>query len=161
MSIAAVNFNPAIVRTTNFNFSYRCMGSGLTKQVHFLIDGTEISGSPITTTLHNDTAQQAIPLTGLESGMHSFKVYFTVGTIESNILNYYILYNNDSTRKEPIIAIAAEKSDITYGDDLIINFTVATIGSESTDKVTLELYNLNDDTEVSYATQEFSNVENE
>ena len=43
MSISAINFNPATVRTTDFTFAYRCMGSGLTKQVHFLIDGNENS----------------------------------------------------------------------------------------------------------------------
>jgi hypothetical protein len=98
MSIAAVGFNQATVRTTNFNFQYRCMGSGLTKQVHFLIDGADITGSPVTTTLHNEIAQQNIPVSGLQAGMHSFQVYFTVDGIESNILNYYIIYNNDNTR---------------------------------------------------------------
>ena len=151
MSISAEGFNPAAVRTTNFNFQYRCMGSGLTKQVHFLIDGVDIAGSPITTTLHNDIAQQTIPLTGLTIGMHSFQVYFTVDGIESNILNYYIIYNNDNTRIAPIIAIAAESSTITYGDDLIIDYTVTTPGQEKTDKVELTLYALDNSTEVEYA----------
>jgi len=53
MSISAINFNPAIVRTTDFNFAYRCMGSGLTKVIHFLIDG-EDAITPVTTTLHNE-----------------------------------------------------------------------------------------------------------
>lgn len=161
MSISAVNFNQATVRTTNFNFQYRCMGSGLTKQLHFLIDGTDIAGSPITTTLHNDIGQQTIPITGLAAGMHSFQVYFTVDGIESNVLNYYIIYNNDNTRQAPIIALAAENSTITYGDDLKINYTVATIGSETTDEVFLELYSLDGSTEVPYTSQTFVNVENE
>ena len=161
MSIAAVNFNQATVRTTNFNFQYRCMGSGLTKQVHFLIDNTDIAGSPVTTTLHNDVAQQVIPLTGLSVGMHSFQVYFTVDGIESNRLNYYIIYNNDSSRIAPIIALAAENSTITFGDDLKINYTVATNGTETTDSVVLELYALDGSTEVPYASQTLENVENE
>ena len=161
MSIAAVNFNQATVRTTNFNFQYRCMGSGLTKQIHFLIDGADITGSPITSTLHNDIGQQNIPLTGLQAGMHSFQVYFTVDGIESNVLNYYIIYNNDNTRVAPIVALAAEKSTITFGDDLKINYTVATIGTETTDEVLLELYTLNGSTETVLASQSFLNVENE
>ena len=161
MSIAAVNFNQATVRTTNFNFQYRCMGSGLTKQVHFLIDGTDIAGSPIITTLHNDIGQQNIPITGLAAGMHSFTVYFTVDGIESNVLNYYIIYNNDNTRQAPIIALAAENSTITYGDDLKINYTVATVGTETTDSVYLELYAMEDGSKVVYADQTFVNVENE
>lgn len=161
MSISAVNFNPATVRTTNFNFQYRCIGSGLTKQLHFLVDGSDIAGSPITTTLHNDIGQQNIPLTGLQPGMHSFQVYFTVDGIQSNILNYYILYNNDNTRQAPLVALAAEKDTITYGDDLKINYTVATIGTETTDEVVLELYTLDGSTEVPYASQTFVNVANE
>ena len=139
MSIAAVNFNPAIVRTTDFNFAYRCMGSGLTKTIHFLIDG-EDAVTPVVTTLHNDRAQQTIPVSGLTAGMHSFRVYFTVDEVESNVLNYYILYNNDASRVAPMIAIAAENDTITYGDDLQINYTVATVGTETTDSVTLELF---------------------
>ena len=161
MSIAAVNFNQATVRTTNFNFQYRCMGSGLTKQLHFLIDGVDIAGSPITTTLHNDIGQQNIPIVGLTAGMHSFTVYFTVDGIESNVLNYYIIYNNDNTRQAPIVALAAENSTITYGDDLKINYTVATIGTETTDSVYLELYAMEDGSKVVYASQTFVDVENE
>jgi len=161
MSISAVNFNQATVRTTNFNFQYRCMGSGLTKVLHFLIDGVDIAGSPITTTLHNDIGQQSIPVTGLTAGMHSFQVYFTVDGISSNILNYYIIYNNDSNRLAPIVALAAENSTITYGDDLKINYTVATVGTETTDRVYLELYTLDGSTEVPYASQVFLDVENE
>jgi len=161
MSIAAVNFNQATVRTTNFNFSYRCIGSGLTKVVHFKIDGQDIAGSPVTTTLHNDIAQQTITLAGLQVGMHSFQVYFTVDGIESNILNYYIIYNNDSTRVEPIVALAAENNVITYGDDLKINYTVTTPGMETTDEVLLELYTLDGSTEVPIVSQLFENVMNE
>jgi len=83
--------------------------------------------------------------------MHSFQVYFTVDGIESNILNYYIIYNNDNSRIAPIIAIAAESSTITYGDDLIIDYTVTTPGQEKTDKVELTLYALDNSTEVVYA----------
>ena len=161
MSIAAINFNQATVRTTNFNFQYRCMGSGLTKQLHFLIDGVDIAGSPITTTLHNDIGQQNIPIVGLAAGMHSFTVYFTVDGIESNVLNYYIIYNNDNTRQAPIIALAAENSTITYGDDLKINYTVATVGTETTDSVYLELYTMEEGNKVVYASQTFVDVENE
>ena len=53
MSIAAVNFNPAVLRTTDFNFAYRCVGSGLTKTIHFLIDNVDAI-TPVFTTLHND-----------------------------------------------------------------------------------------------------------
>jgi len=80
--------------------------------------------------------------------MHSFRVYFTVDGVESNVLNYYILYNNDSTRIAPMIALAAENDTITYGDDLQINYTVATIGSETTESVLLELFTMDGQTEV-------------
>ena len=160
MSIAAVNFNPAIVRNGDFNFAYRCMGAGLTKVVHFEIDGTDVV-SPVTTTLHNDRAQQSIPLQNLAVGMHTFRVYFTVGEVESNVLNYYILYNNDNSRVAPIVALAAEQEEITFGDDLKINYTVATIGAETTDEVVLELYTVENNVETILTTQTFVNVPNE
>lgn len=160
MSIAAVSFNPAIVRTTDFNFAYRCMGSGLTKVIHFLIDG-EDAITPVTTTLHNDRDSQTIPVTGLTPGMHSFRVYFTVDGVESNILNYYILYNNDSSRIAPMVALAAENDTITYGDDLKINYTVATIGNEETESVLLELFTKDGNTETLITSATLENVKNE
>ena len=160
MSISAINFNPAVVRTTDFNFAYRCMGSGLTKVIHFLIDG-EDAITPVTTTLHNDRDQQTIPVTGLTPGMHSFRVYFTVDDVESNVLNYYILYNNDSSRVAPMVALAAANDTITYGDDLQINYTVATIGSETTESVLLELFTKEGTTETLVTSTTLENVTNE
>lgn len=161
MSISAVNFNPATVRTGNLVFQYKCLGSGLEKVVHFKIDGTD-AVTPVTTSTHNELLQQTIPLSGEAAGMHSFQVYFTVNGISSNILNYYILYNNNTANLEPMIALAAERATITYGDELAINYTTAVNSSiEYMDDVILELYTVDNNVETIVASTDLVNVRNE
>ena len=147
ISIAAEDFDYASVKNSNFQFNYRCFGSNITKTVHFLVDGTDIV-SPITTSSHNTVLQQVIPIAKQENnepvyanGMHTFQVYFVTNTgLRSNTLNYYILYNTDNTRVAPLLGAAAENSTITDGDELIINYSVITIGHETTDKVEINMY---------------------
>jgi hypothetical protein len=57
------------------------MGRGLTKEVHFLIDGVD-AVEPVITTSHNGTLSQDIPLT--VAGAHTFQVYFKVNEVKSN-----------------------------------------------------------------------------
>lgn len=155
MSITALNFDPSIVRTSNLRFQYRTMGRNLQKEVHFLLDGVD-AVTPVVTKSHNETLSQEIPLT--QSGAHTFQVYFTVDGVKSNELNYYILYNADPNRLAPLIGLAAPSS-ITYGDNLDIKYTVATIGAPTnqTEKVVLELYT---DTQ-NLKSQEYLNINNE
>jgi hypothetical protein len=94
--------------------------------------------------------------------MHSFQVYFTVNNIPSNILNYYILYNNDTANTAPMIALAAEKATITYGDELAINYTTAVNSNiETMDEVLLELYTVENNVETVIASTDLENVRNE
>jgi hypothetical protein len=60
--------------------------------------------------------------------MHTLRAYYSVGLATSNELNYYFIYNSDSERTTPIVAIAGASSKIHYGEDLIINYTVYTPG---------------------------------
>ena len=161
MSISAINFNPAIVRTGNLVFQYKCIGSELEKEVHFKLDGVD-AVTPVVTKSHNEPLQQSITLTGKDPGMHSFQVYFTVNGVSSNILNYYILYNNNTVNTLPMIALAAEKPTITYGDELIIDYTTAVNSNiENMDNVLLEMYTLEGNTEVPVTHAEFADVRNE
>ena len=140
ISIADEDFDYASVKSSNFQFNYRCFGSGIAKTVHFLLDGTD-AVTPVSTTSHNAVLQQVIPMTGKENGMHTFQVYFVTNTgLRSNTLNYYILYNTDSSRVAPLLGAAAENTTITDGDELIINYSVATIGSETTEEVVIKMY---------------------
>lgn len=52
ISIAAESFDYASVKSSNFQFNYRCFGSGIAKTVHFLVDGTDIV-NPVSTSSHN------------------------------------------------------------------------------------------------------------
>ena len=160
ISIADESFDYGSVKNSNFQFNYRCFGSGITKTVHFLLDGTDVV-TPVTTTAHNTVLQQVIPMTGKTNGMHTFQVYFVTSTgLESNRLNYYILYNTDSARTAPLIGAAAEKTSIIDGDELVVNYSVSTVGSETTDRVEIELYTMDNGTKNSIQTDILTDVPN-
>ena len=160
ISIADESFDYASVKNSNFQFNYRCFGSGISKTVHFLLDGTDVV-DPVTTTSHNTVLQQVIPMTGKANGMHTFQVYFVTNTgLQSNILNYYILYNTDTNRKAPLIGAAAENASITDGDELVVNYSVTTVGSETTDRVEIELYTMDNGTKNSIQTDVLTDVTN-
>jgi hypothetical protein len=94
--------------------------------------------------------------------MHKLQVYFKVNGQNSNILNYYFIYNTDTTRIAPLVALAAENEMITYGDELIINYTVASASSTitTTDRVELTLYAIENEQEKEYSSTSKTNVKN-
>ena len=160
MTIESIGFDQAAIRNGNsFDFSYKCIGYDLSKIVTFIID----NGTPITEDIgksHNETRSKAITLTGLQDGMHTLQVYYSVGSAKSNILNYYFIYNSDATRTAPIVAVAGANASIHYGDDLTINYTVYTPGQERTDEVDIEVYRLDGSTEISVSSFSQANVPN-
>ena len=160
ISIIDESFDYGSVKNSNFQFNYRCFGSGIAKTVHFLLDNVDIV-TPVSTTSHNTVLQQIIPMTNQQNGMHTFQVYFVTNTgLESNRLNYYILYNTDSDRQAPLIGAAAEKTSIIDGDELIVNYSVSTVGSETTDRVEIELYTMDNDVKNSIQTDVLTDVPN-
>jgi hypothetical protein len=48
----------------------------------------------------------------LSRGMHSLRVYFTVGAYSSNEVNTYFLYDNGTQENQPIIALSTNKATI-------------------------------------------------
>ena len=160
ISIASEAFDYGSVKNSNFQFNYRCFGSGISKTVHFVVDDTDVV-TPVTTTSHNTVLQQIIPMAGKSNGMHTFQVYFITNTgLRSNTLNYYILYNTDDTRREPLIGAAAANPSITDGDELVVNYSVNTIGSETTDRVEIELYTMDNGNKNVIQTNVLTNVTN-
>lgn len=160
MTIESIGFDQAAIRNGNsFDFSYKCIGYDLSKVVTFIID----NGTPITEDIgksHNEERSKAITLAGLQDGMHTLQVYYSVGSAKSNILNYYFIYNSDATRTAPIVAVAGANATIHYGDDLTINYTVYTPGQERTDEVDIEVYRLDGATEISVGSFSQANVPN-
>ena len=159
MSIEAYNYNPATLKTSNFNFQYYCIGNNLAKIVHFVIDGvdtTEDIGTPANT----DLLTKQISVNGLARGMHSLKVYFTVGSFHSNEINTYFLYDNNTENNKPLIALATNKSAIQDGDNLNLYYTVYTKGLQKTESITLETYTIIDNVCTVYETKSYANIDN-
>lgn len=168
ISIKDESFDYGSVKNSNFLFSYRCYGQGITKIVHFLLDGEE-AVTPITTISHNEVLSQIIPITNIlenktaseKNTMHTFQVYFvTDAGLESNKLNYHILYNTDNERLAPMIGASVKNTSIMDGDELVVNYSVNTIGFETTDKVEIELYTMNGQEKNSIQTDILTNVKN-
>ena len=160
ISIADESFDYASVKSSSFRYNYRCFGSGITKTVHFVMDGSDIATANVGTS-HDTVLQQDIPMTGKANGMHTFQVYFVTNTgLESNRLNYFILYNTDATRQAPLLGAAAESTSITDGDELIVNYSVSTPGSETTDSVEIELYTMDNNVKNTISTVTLTNVTN-
>ena len=80
--------------------------------------------------------------------MHTFQVYFEASGNSSNVLNYYLIYNRDNERVAPLVGIAFEKTDIHFGDELKFNYTVYTAGQDTTDRVRIEIYTIEDGSRV-------------
>lgn len=159
MSIEAYNYNPASVKTSNFNFQYYCVGSNLSKIVHFIIDDNETT-EDIGTPANTDLLTKQISVASLSRGMHSLKVYFTVGSFSSNEINTYFLYDNNTEVNKPMIALSTNKTIIQDGENLNLKYTVYTKGFETTEEVTLETYTLLDNVRNTYESKIYTNVIN-
>ena len=159
MSIEAYNYNPASIKTSNFNFQYYCIGSNLSKVVHFVIDNVETT-EPIGINANTDLLTKLITVGSLERGMHSLKVYFTVGNYSSNEINTYFLYDDGTQENKPIIALSTNKTTVQDGESLALNYTVYTKGFEKTEEVILETYTMIDNIKNTYDTKTYENVDN-
>jgi len=74
IAIAAEAFDYGSVKSSNFQFNYRCFGSGIVKTVHFLIDNEDVV-TPVTVpgnVLSSTVLPQNIPMNGKTNGMHTF-----------------------------------------------------------------------------------------
>lgn len=155
--ISAVNFDDTATYTGNLSLQYRCSGRGLTKTVHFEMDGTEIVAVDIGTS-HNETRSQAITLVGVyEYGSHDLRVWYTTpdGAV-SNTLLFSVLYN-DGSSSAPIIGAVCEP-ELTYGDNMVVRYVLDTPGAETTAELSIRVYALENDDEVEYATAELANI---
>jgi len=59
-----------------------------------------------------------------------------------------------------LIGAAAENTSIIDGDELVVNYSVFTLGSETTDSVEIELYTMDNDVKNTISTVTLNNVTN-
>lgn len=150
------------VYTSNLAFLYRCLGRGLSKTVYFYVDD-ELYAEVDVGTSHNVQLSQTIDLINdFSYGSHDLKVYFVTSSgAVSNVLHYAILYDN-ATSEEPMIGVAVEDSEITYGETISIQYNVYTPNQETTDSLSIKLYSLdNNGEEKVWASSLLSNVTNQ
>ena len=162
MSITALNYNPAAVRTgASFQFRYTCIGINLQKTVYFKIDGTTVATENIGTS-HNDILTQSLSIADFATGMHTLQVYFMSNGISSNVINTYLICNKDVERIAPIVGLSFDSSEINQGDELTVNYTAYTPGDgvESTDKVIIEVYTMDNNIKTVIDSFELTDVRN-
>lgn len=149
------------VFTNNFAFLYRCLGRGLSKTVYFYIDN-ELYTKVDVGTSHNVQLSQTIDLIkDFDYGSHDLKVYFeTTDGVLSNVIHQIIMYD-DGSSTAPIISIATENTEITYGETINIDYNVYTPNQESTDSLSIKLYSISGEQEIVWASSIMSNVPNQ
>lgn len=159
-TISAVNYDATAVYSGNINFQYKCMGRNLKKVVHFLIDDEEYAQVDVGTS-HNTTLSQQIELLGkYEYGAHTLVVYFdTPDGAKSNELRLALLYDDGSASSVMISAIPVS-DDITYGDALEINYMLYTPNQETTDSLSIRIYQDIDGTITEYLTNSLRDLPN-
>ena len=125
-------FDESQIYDTAVSFAYTLIGgNNLNKTVHFIVDGTELDS--ITTPTSNRQLTYAIPKQSY--GAHSFEVYFDClisgQTVESNHLNYEIIFV-DENGENSIIASSFSTTTATQYTTLNIPYTVYTPSSLTT-----------------------------
>lgn len=149
------------VFTSNFAFLYRCLGRGLSKTVYFYIDNELYTQIDVGTS-HNVQLSQTIDLINdFDYGSHDLRVYFetTEGAL-SNVIHQAIMYD-DGSSTAPIIGVAVEDTEITYGETISIDYNIYTPNQETTDSLNIKLYSIEDGIETVWASSIMSNVTNQ
>lgn len=119
-------FNDSTVFSEDIQFNYTPVGA-VEKQIHFILDGTEIYCPTISASGKQQT--QGLEASKFSHGSHVLRVYATalVGTttLKSNELIYSIMFAvpGNST---PIIASAFDITEVTQGTMLAIDYFVYT-----------------------------------
>ncbi len=97
----ASSFDASTAYNGNINFTYIPTGA-VAKNLHFLLDGTEID----TVTITESGRQQTYTIPAQEHGAHTWMVYFDAeidgSTVTSNVLYYDIIFIEDG-ETDPVI----------------------------------------------------------
>lgn len=134
------SFNHERAYNSNFNFLYKCQGKGISKTVHFEVDGEEYCEPIDVGTSHNTQLSQTIDLSSYGHGSHKLEVYFVTSSgarCPSLIYDviYYVAPNNT-----PIISSTFDVESVTYGNDIEMKYIVYTYGSDYTASLDRTIY---------------------
>ena len=133
-------FNPYIPYSSDIDFRYSVTGL-VDKVVHFVVDGTEIGQTTLTSSSSGKQTNQIFPITDFKHGVHRFDIYATAeldGTnVESNHLVYDVIVALPQ-ETNPMIASVYESTEISEGELISIPYIVYD-PNDAVCKVTLEV----------------------
>ena len=145
------DFDDTVVYNSGFEFRYTPYGVGISKTIHFILDGT--SYETVTTTLSG--RESAIELPAMSHGIHTFEVYSVATmdgqTLESNHLKYEIMCSATGNAT-PIIALDNVVESATQGEMVSIEYSVYNPAKLACD-IALNIYNADGTV---YSTQEIT-----
>lgn len=116
-------FDPYRVYTDTVVLTYTPIGSGISKTIHFEVDGTEIGTTIVATT----NRQQTYTIPAQTHGVHTLRIYMTAEvegvTITSNELYYEFIFAV-SGKTTPIVATAFKDQSVTQYSTVSIPYFV-------------------------------------
>ena len=145
------DFDDTVVYNSSFEFRYTPYGVGISKTIHFILDGTTFE--TVTTTLSG--RESSIELPAMSHGIHTFEVYSVATmdgqTLESNHLKYEIMCSATGNTT-PIIALDNVAESATQGEMVSIEYSVYDPTKLACD-IALNIYNADGTV---YSTQEIT-----
>ena len=134
LTVTVINFNitttlnDAIVNAINADVPINYIPQGtIEKQVHFVLDGEEYEGSPVTLSSSVSGRQQTFKLTSATHGSHSLDLYMTATLNGSQIESDHVykdLIFQDATNMNPIIGCAVTSYEVQQYDTVPIEYLV-------------------------------------
>ncbi|MCD7805451.1 MAG: DUF6273 domain-containing protein [Oscillospiraceae bacterium] len=116
-------FDDSTVYSGDVTYRYTPVGSGITKTIHFVLDGVEIDTVDVPTT----GRQQSYTIPEQTHGSHTWLVYATAtidgATATSNELYYEIGWVDESA-SDIIIASSFRGGEVTEGDSVSLSYLV-------------------------------------
>lgn len=155
----SIDSNLAITQTTNFDLSYSVTGRGLKKIVYLKIDGNLYHYEDIGTISGRKSIN--IRATEYSYGAHDLEIWFETAETKSNVVRRSFIYDN-GTSQNPIISAWLEKTEITYGDTIAVDYVTYTPNQETTDELYIQVYTEDSQTGniVSYLSSTQTNITN-
>lgn len=121
------SFDDTQVFDDNIDFSYIPVGAGISKTIHFLIDGKEIKKIEKVTT-NGRQAYYEIPKEKLHHGCNILEVYSTATIngveIKSNTISYELLFAVANREDAMLSSVYDGVTELTQGDLVQIPYTV-------------------------------------
>lgn len=107
--------------TGNTVLNYRTIGNGISKTMHFEVDGNNIVEPYSIGKSHLQSLDFTLPISQWTHGAHNLCYYFvTEDGATSNKLSNIVLYNKDGVT--PIIGLDKSTSEITFGEPIVVRY---------------------------------------